>query len=209
MKQLSGTYSEIEFIRSGGEHGKANRSPGRSITLSSGDWDQTVRRLEASFRTPRGTDGYSIISVEKLSPLEEDEAHYYVAAVVEKTDGHLKLATVSWPKEPLESWLARIETEAPIAMPGVAASYVLPVISAVVGGCIDDTWTATPATPTARISDTAVWTGAEMIVWGGDGYGVLNTGGRYNPSTDSWTATSITNAPEAREATRQFGLALK
>jgi hypothetical protein len=27
----------------------------------------------------------------------------------------------------------------------------------------------------------------------------LNTGGRYNASTDSWTATSTTNAPTARE----------
>ena len=26
----------------------------------------------------------------------------------------------------------------------------------------------------------------------------LNTGGRYNPGTDSWTATSTTNAPAAR-----------
>ena len=38
-----------------------------------------------------------------------------------------------------------------------------------------------------------------MIVWGGsDGISYLNTGGRYNPSTDSWTATSTTNAPAAR-----------
>ena len=38
-----------------------------------------------------------------------------------------------------------------------------------------------------------------MIVWGGgDGSSYLNTGGRYNPSTDSWTATSTTNAPAAR-----------
>ena len=38
---------------------------------------------------------------------------------------------------------------------------------------------------------TAVWTGSEMIVWGGDNaLQLLNTGGRYNPSTDSWTATS-------------------
>ena len=44
-----------------------------------------------------------------------------------------------------------------------------------------------------------MWTGSEMIVWGGDAYrAVLNTGGRYNPSTDSWTATSTTNAPTAR-----------
>jgi len=37
-----------------------------------------------------------------------------------------------------------------------------------------------------------------MIVWGGFGVGPLNTGGRYNPNTDSWTATSTTNAPTAR-----------
>ena len=44
-----------------------------------------------------------------------------------------------------------------------------------------------------------MWTGSEMIVWGGIGGGyVLNTGGRYNPSTDSWTATSTTNAPAGR-----------
>src|SRR5206468_3479493 len=42
--------------------------------------------------------------------------------------------------------------------------------------------------------------GSEMIVWGGgDGFGsYLNTGGRYNPATNSWTATSTTNAPTAR-----------
>jgi hypothetical protein len=36
-----------------------------------------------------------------------------------------------------------------------------------------------------------------MIVWGG--YPQLNTGGRYNLSTDSWTATSTVNAPAGRE----------
>ena len=66
-----------------------------------------------------------------------------------------------------------------------------------------DSWTATSTTnaPTARAQDThtAVWTGSEMIVWGGyDGFNIFNTGGRYNPSTDSWTATSTTNAPAAR-----------
>src|SRR5262249_16490309 len=38
----------------------------------------------------------------------------------------------------------------------------------------------------------------EMIVWGGVSSSAFNTGGRYNPSTDSWTATSTTNAPDAR-----------
>ena len=56
-------------------------------------------------------------------------------------------------------------------------------------GCTDDTWTATSTTnaPAARDIATAVWTGSEMIVWGGTdaNLGPLNTGGRYNPSTDS------------------------
>ena len=41
-----------------------------------------------------------------------------------------------------------------------------------------------------------------MIVWGGEAenHVRVNTGGKYNPNTDSWTATSITNAPAARFA---------
>ena len=70
--------------------------------------------------------------------------------------------------------------------------------------CTDDTWTATSITnaPDGRMLPTAVWTGSEMIVWGGttDRINGLNTGGRYNPSTDSWTPTSTTNAPTARFA---------
>jgi hypothetical protein len=41
----------------------------------------------------------------------------------------------------------------------------------------------------------------EMIVWGGDSNsGAENTGGKYNPGTDSWTATTANNAPEGRFA---------
>src|SRR5215472_984277 len=61
-------------------------------------------------------------------------------------------------------------------------AYTLPTISE--GGCMDDTWAATSATnaPSARSVHTAVWTGSEMIVWGGfDGSVDVNTGGRYDP----------------------------
>ena len=64
-----------------------------------------------------------------------------------------------------------------------------------------DSWTATSTTnaPDGRYYHTAVWTGSEMIVWGGYGAGTyFNTGGRYNPSTDSWTATSTTSWPIGR-----------
>ena len=83
------------------------------------------------------------------------------------------------------------------------AAYTLPKIRQGDPPCAD-TWTATTTinAPTGRSSFTAVWTGTEMIVWGGfDGvHPMLNTGGRYNASMDSWTATSISNVPTARDA---------
>ncbi len=46
---------------------------------------------------------------------------------------------------------------------------------------------------------TAVWTGTEMIVWGGAADGSsLQTGGRYNPTANSWTAMTTNGAPAAR-----------
>src|SRR5262249_41957650 len=68
-----------------------------------------------------------------------------------------------------------------------------------------DSWAKTNSidAPPFRFDHTAVWTGAEMIVWGGsfyDGtrYQYYNTGGRYNPITDSWLATTTTGAPDSR-----------
>jgi len=44
--------------------------------------------------------------------------------------------------------------------------------------------------PGARSNHTAVWTGTEMIVWGGSSRYQLNTGGRYDPITNRWRETS-------------------
>src|SRR5207249_6622823 len=38
-----------------------------------------------------------------------------------------------------------------------------------------------------------------MVVWGGDGPSVVSdTGGRYDPATDTWTPTSTPNPPSPR-----------
>ncbi len=65
-----------------------------------------------------------------------------------------------------------------------------------------DSWIPTnmTAAPPARTYQTAVWTGAEMIVWGGtDTTNVFNSGGRYNPALDTWTPTSLVGTPAARQ----------
>lgn len=48
--------------------------------------------------------------------------------------------------------------------------------------------------PAGRSGHTAVWTGTQMIVWGGGS----STGGRYNPATDQWLPTETAGAPAAR-----------
>src|SRR5437879_3931108 len=57
----------------------------------------------------------------------------------------------------------------PMAATLASVAYTLPKISEGDPPCTDDTWTATSTTnaPDAREQHTAVWTGSEMIVWGG------------------------------------------
>ena len=222
----SGAYSEIELIKSdSGDIGQERDA--RTIRLNSGDWDESVHNLSATFKEtdsekPNGfgvrrsrfvgtlqsagmsaqsknaDSDYHSLPAGKLSALQENETHYYATAVLTKTTDHLKLATVAWPKEPLESWLAGAESQVPTPIVPPSMGYTLPAVAA---GCADDTWTPTSAPPDGRVGHTAVWTGSEMIVWGGTTssfFSSFNTGGRYNPSTDNWTMTSTTSAPASR-----------
>ena len=54
--------------------------------------------------------------------------------------------------------------------------------------------------PAPRSQMAAVWTGEELLVWGGwsDGGACPSSGGSYNPRTDAWTAFPSENAPEGR-----------
>jgi len=68
-----------------------------------------------------------------------------------------------------------------------------------------DTWSAMTTCPTAdsaRKNHTAVWTGSRMILWGGepnDSHDLnYDTGGVYNPTADTCSATSMVNAPDYR-----------
>ena len=164
MKQLGGTYSEIEFIKSDSGDMSQQRDAS-SVKLNSREWDETLQKIAATFRRagsyqtngrngPPGrlplparsayaTVDYETIPLNELSTLQEDERRYYATTVIERTRGQLKVATVSWLKEPLDSWLARGENEVPNIMTMPSGNYQLPAISGGAGGCIDDSWTAT------------------------------------------------------------------
>jgi len=67
-----------------------------------------------------------------------------------------------------------------------------------------NTWTtlSTTGAPSSRYYHTAVWTGLKMVTFGGistSGSGsYFNTGGIYDPLTNTWTTTSTTGAPRYR-----------
>ncbi|WP_181233848.1 Kelch repeat-containing protein [Enhygromyxa salina] len=65
-----------------------------------------------------------------------------------------------------------------------------------------DSWTPTASGPLSPRDDaTAVWTGTEMIIWGGRTLYRQHegSGARYNPTTDTWNGVSMVGAPQARE----------
>ena len=60
---------------------------------------------------------------------------------------------------------------------------------------------ATNSSPAGHIHQTAIWTGQEMIIWGGyniDCLHCVNTGARYNPTSNTWTPMATNSAPAGR-----------
>jgi N-acetylneuraminic acid mutarotase len=222
MTQTSGNYGEIELVKSEIAGEGAYQDVERDVKLDSRQWDETVQKLAATFGEGRSGGGrtgfesadfsaqskndaaeaYEAMPIAKLSALQEDEESYYATAVIKKTSDRLKLATVAWSKEPLESWIATAEEQVSTVMAAPGGSYTLPRLSGDTAGCTVNTWAATSMNaPRGRFNPTAVWTGSEMIVWGGYEFVssvLFNTGGRYNPSTDTWVATTTNNAPAQR-----------
>lgn len=137
---------------------------------------------------------------------------------------NLQLLTDNGRYDPaLDRWTGVSTIDAPSARRGHSATWTgaeMIVWGGVISGSDDTSWTNTggrynPVTdtwvpmstvgaPQPRLSHSAIWNGTELIVWGGVGIGVdplrspLDTGARYDPSTDTWSPISIINAPVAR-----------
>lgn len=88
-----------------------------------------------------------------------------------------------------------------------------PFSPAMAGGIYDpvtDTWRPLPPSGLSqRGGSTVVWTGKELLVWGGymatpaptgDGlsWSSRSDGARYNPATNAWTPMATTGAPDGR-----------
>ncbi len=135
--------------------------------------------------------------------LEESQSGFSYTKLTQKTDKAIHSQSLIWPKQSLESWMARLNLQDfPIALPSFKSSLVLTAIDSKATkkadySSISNRWEP-PKQPTARYAHSALWTGSEMIIWGGFDYELNNTGGIYSPASDSWEMITMENAPTGR-----------
>jgi N-acetylneuraminic acid mutarotase len=204
MKSTGGNYREIEWIKSA----TGERSSATAVQLGEVAWQEELRRLATRFpqraetRIGDGTaETDADVPVETISRLQETDEAFSVVSVISRSADRVQLATIEWPKEPFDVWRARHGSGTPSAARVATRGYRLPTLRTDGSTCNDDTWTPTLNVPAAREAHTAVWTGSEMIVWGGTSNNSpndANGGERYDPATDTWTAISAANAPSPR-----------
>ena len=138
------------------------------------------------------------------SQLQELETAFVYEEVIEQSKTNIKVKSLVWQKDSLNSWITKQNpTIQPSPVSKLQSSFVLTDISGAQAGAVGgppDTWKELTSTPRSRAFHTAIWTGTEMIVWGGkNGPGFTDrTGGRYNPATGVWTRTSVVGAPLGR-----------
>ena len=184
MQQTSGQYTEMAWVRADdsktGPEDSSNVSDAGTLRLTSREWSESIDKLAAQFRSATqpparpqvqrtNADPWTEIKPGVVGSLQEDEDGYYATAIIKKSQDRLKLATVTWLKQPFELW--RAEGEPQVRTASATSSGRLHLASS--PGMHRNTWTATSTSnaPSARYGHTAVWTGSEMIVWGG-GFGV-------------------------------------
>ncbi len=188
MRQMSGAYQEVEWIQVDDDHAKSF-SKTNSVELTSSDWSNLLRELQERFG--RG----SKLQSGQISTLQETDNAFFIIAILEMKNNRMKTATVEWRKTSFDQWWRNTKNSIPVEISETSYQYHLPEI--ISGGCADDTWAPMRSVPDARVGHTEVWTGSELIVWGGI-LGSLNTGGRYDPAIDSWHPITINNEPSQR-----------
>ena len=210
LRGLGAAYTETTW-KLIGEGAPAPEGRDCAGGLSEVQWRDLLQRLERMFPPTENTQGaqdgtdanseLARLTVGTVTSLNEEDDAFEVGGILRKEPGTITIATVSWPKAGFDDWWAARMESFSGTLASVAGRFARVTVTATTS-CDVDTWTRTVGPPDPRSNQTAVWTGAEMIVWGGSRSGYImmyyNTGGRYNPSTDSWTSTSSIGAPFAR-----------
>jgi len=158
----------------------ASTLDGLAIAASGGEWQASESKVAAVPTVPR---------------LVETGDAFVAHGQARLRDGTVGSGIAVWRKREFDSWWNEERgrysaTSPPAGEPGTA-SVTLPAVAT---ACTDDTWDYIRwSAPVPRYAHIVVWTGTEMIVWGGEDGSTPETitGGRYDPATDNWTPMSL------------------
>jgi N-acetylneuraminic acid mutarotase len=190
----------VVILRRRGE-GRSSPEAAPAAPRRSGDAALVLDRSPEEYRKERSL---APDDVDVIGPVVDRGDRFTIAVVLAETDESVTIATFSVLKVAWSDWWkdAAVRFDEDEARQVAQSAPQLPPLSGVPGSesspdC-EGRWEV--ESPSGRTYHTAVWTGREMIVWGGENPAVtLDTGGRYDPVTDTWTPTSTVNVPEARK----------
>ena len=140
------------------------------------------------------------VHVGQVEDVTETSEAFAVDVLLRETTTDLHVARYVVPKTTWDAWWAKTRGELrgdPVTAVASGISDV-PMPQAANDTCaVEDTWDdGNLGAIGPRSNHTAVWTGSQMIVWGGSSNGVVvNSGARYDPATDTWAAISSNGAP--------------
>lgn len=137
----------------------------------------------------------------------KDPSHLQTGGIYDpQTDTWTAMSTVGAPSA--RSFASAVWTGSDVIVWGGCSGGLPQCATAYGDGAIynpaTDTWRPMSSTgaPSPRYEHTAVWTGSEMIVFGGAADAseatALGDGGIYDPATDTWRALATTGAPTPR-----------
>lgn len=186
---INNTVYQLKLKKHNSKHKKPNNPNNpNEIDLTQDQWDDLLNTLD------------------KSNQLVEKPDYFMYQKVVSQNKKSITLETLSWKKEPAEKWLADI-TQYKTIRPKVFHDLKLKKVSGLTHDFSKSTsgsgfWEETGYSVQGRKWHTAIWTGSEMIIWGGNYNKVISiypsTGYRYDPLTDTWAAMSKVNAPTPR-----------
>jgi hypothetical protein len=172
-------------------------SDGQTVALAPEQWQYKLDRLR----------GQANASIEG-SLVETADA--FVRESLTTADGvRFETQTRTWPKQTFDDWWAGESSHWSADIETLDAHLHMPdrITGVVAGKSVDspldapDSWRAlsTVGAPAPRLRHVAVWTGTEMLVFGGtDDSVIFGNGGRYDVLTDSWLPMSLVNVPSPR-----------
>lgn len=141
---------------------------------------------------------------------QEDDRAIVLRALADSTSDSIEVVTVAVPKVSVDEWWPRHAERYVGHLPEQLLAPRGGVVPLEVGvtdpaeaqqdaetSIHRDWWQVPKRRLEGRYRSTAVWTGSEMIVWGGRG--AAGYGGLYDPATDTWSFTTEVGAPAARE----------